>query len=278
MPPTHGSPRPAGVRRSCLASLDAPGSVVTSRAAEALVREAIRAASYLEGGDEVGLLPLPARRDAPCPKRLRRCGGRVPGRPRRAARPRALERRAGPRAGSARRPGRGDPAAGGGDGAAARPGPRRRARRPLRARGPQTTRRPTSGPSSSGSAMSARPTAGSTTASSSCSWPITIAIPGAPSRSRRRSSSCGPTSTPTTPSPGRSSRPGGWPRPMPRRPRPFGSGRPTAASTYHAGLIAEALGRTEDARALLSFAADHSGGLPPLQASLLADAVERVAP
>jgi len=55
-------------------------------------------------------------------------------------------------------------------------------------------------------------------------------------------------------------------------------GTPDGRIHYHAGLIAEALGRTEDARALLSFAADHRGALPPRQASLLADAVERLVP
>jgi tetratricopeptide (TPR) repeat protein len=55
-------------------------------------------------------------------------------------------------------------------------------------------------------------------------------------------------------------------------------GTPDGRLHYHAGLIAEALGRTEDARALFAFAADHSGGLPPLQVGLLADAVERLAP
>ena len=55
-------------------------------------------------------------------------------------------------------------------------------------------------------------------------------------------------------------------------------GTPDGRIRYHAGLIAEALGRTEDARALLAFTADHSGSLPPLQASRLADAIERVAP
>ena len=53
-------------------------------------------------------------------------------------------------------------------------------------------------------------------------------------------------------------------------------GTPDARIHYHAGLIAEALGRPDDARRHLTFAAAHSGALPPLQASRLAAAIDRI--
>ena len=55
-------------------------------------------------------------------------------------------------------------------------------------------------------------------------------------------------------------------------------GTPDARIHYHAGLIADALGRADDARRHLAFAASHSGGLPPLQASLLSATLERIGP
>lgn len=55
-------------------------------------------------------------------------------------------------------------------------------------------------------------------------------------------------------------------------------GTPDGRIHYHAGLIAEALGRSDDARGHLAFAAAHSGTLAPLQASRLAAAIERIGP
>jgi tetratricopeptide (TPR) repeat protein len=54
------------------------------------------------------------------------------------------------------------------------------------------------------------------------------------------------------------------------------SGTPDGRILYHAGLIAEALGRDDDARILLGKAAASSGALPPLQVPALEAALERL--
>jgi tetratricopeptide (TPR) repeat protein len=53
-------------------------------------------------------------------------------------------------------------------------------------------------------------------------------------------------------------------------------GTPDGRIHFHAGLIAEALGRTEEARRHLEFADAHRGALPPLQYAVLAAALERI--
>ena len=83
-----------------------------------------------------------------------------------------------------------------------------------------------------------------------------------------------PPSVPPTPSPGRSTASGGTPRPGRSRRRRNGSGTRDPLIAYHAGVIAAALGREDDARDLLTTALALD---PGFSATGAADARRRLA-
>ena len=93
------------------------------------------------------------------------------------------------------------------------------------------------------------PPATSTTGRCRSTWPTTGSTRSMPSTSRRTSWPCGRTSTATTRSPGRSTRPGDRPRPTTAMASALAFGTKDAKLLYHAGMIAADLGDPARARA-----------------------------